>query len=369
MMVQGNPDNIHPQKPTIFSLSGGGWVLLVAMLMVCAIIAWRLVYIIPSLGTQKFGDGKEPQTYGFDLSNALIDQAYLTTVGRPKDGIPALTDPPMFTAADADAINENQRGKYLVSGDRVIGVSMGDEARAYPLRVISWHEVINDTIAGIPVAVTYSPTCDSVVVFDRRVDGETLEFGVSGLVYNSNLLMFDRRGDVGESLWSQLHMRAVAGPAATRGDRLTQIPAQVVRWDHWREAHPGTLVVEPQSKFGKRYKKEPFQSYFGSSGLKFPVSPLPSSEELPLKSRVLAVKTDTEMIVFSLPYLAEKVNESGDWLTAIGGREVRMSFRSNPATAMVQATDGKPLNTIHALHFALHAFYPNAPRVPTGAED
>ena len=109
-------------------------------------------------------------------------------------------------------------GRFLVPGDLVIGLSLHGEARAYPLEILALHEVCNDTLGGEPILVTYQPLCDSAVVFERRVDGHTREFGVSGLLYNSNLLMYDRHPEQpqDESLWSQLQFRALAGPAAAQ---------------------------------------------------------------------------------------------------------------------------------------------------------
>ena len=103
--------------------------------------------------------------------------------------------------------------------------------RAYPLRVLVWHEVVNDTVSGLPILVTYNPLSEGIAVFDRRVAGRTLSFGVSGLLYQSNLLMYDRDGTRGaESLWSQLQARAVSGPAAGAGQTLELVPFALARW-------------------------------------------------------------------------------------------------------------------------------------------
>ena len=156
-------------------------------------------------------DGRQPSDgaafgqFEFDVSNATIPVDQILPGGPGKDGIRALTDPGFD---DADAAG------WLKADDRVIGVTMGNESRAYPLRILDQHEIVNDVVADSPIAVTYCPLCDSALVFDRRVGDETLELGVSGLLYNSNVLMFDRRPkDAKESLWSQM------GPARPLRDR------------------------------------------------------------------------------------------------------------------------------------------------------
>jgi len=156
---------------------------------------------------------------------------------------------------------------------------------------MDWHEIINDCVGGRPIAVTYSPLCDSVVVFDRCVGGETLEFGVSGLLYNSNLLMYDRRPDaVGESLWSQLQFRAVAGPAAKKGRTLEIMPAVVVPWAAWVDRHAETTIVLPDPRRKRLYERDTYQHYFNSDKLHFPVTPLPPPDGWPLKTPIVALR-------------------------------------------------------------------------------
>ncbi|MGZ0169299.1 MAG: DUF3179 domain-containing (seleno)protein [Planctomycetales bacterium] len=132
-------------------------------------------------GDDRLSGGRRSAPLQFDLSNAEISIEQILPVGPPKDGIPALTNPQFENAASVG---------WLAADDRVIGMAIGDEARAYPLMILDQHEIVNDVFGTIPVAITYCPLCDSAVVFDRRVDGEILELGVSGLLYNSNVLMF-----------------------------------------------------------------------------------------------------------------------------------------------------------------------------------
>ncbi len=229
---------------------------------------------------------------GFDVSNFKGDRELLVLSGLPKDGLVALVNPDTVPGAEVAALNKKQRRrehtKFVIPSDRVIGVEIGGEARAYPIRFLNWHEIANDTLGGVPIAVTYSPLCDSAVVFDRRAGGDTLEFGVSGLLYNSNLVMFDRRGsEPEESLWGQLEMRAISGPMA--GTPLTALPAKLVRWGDWLAEHPDTGMIAGDPKSKENYSANPYQTYFATDKLRFPVSPMPEGGGANWKTRIAII--------------------------------------------------------------------------------
>src|SRR5207344_1682190 len=127
------------------------------------------------------------------LTTTLVPREKIVSAGMVTDALPPLDEPNAITLPQLSGLETIGRGKYLVPTDKVIAVVLNGAARAYPLRVLVWHEVVNDTVGGIPIVVTYNPLSEGIAVFDRRVAGETLEFGVSGLLYQSNLLMYDRR--------------------------------------------------------------------------------------------------------------------------------------------------------------------------------
>ena len=140
---------------------------------------------------------------GFDLTDTLIPEHLIEAGGPPRDGIPAI-DEPLFVDSSRAGLSDT---------DRVLGLSFGAVARAYPVRILNWHEIVNDRIADQPVAVTYCPLCGSGMAFDARVGGQITRFGVSGLLYNSDVLLYDRRTG---SLWSQIMARAVRRLIAAR---------------------------------------------------------------------------------------------------------------------------------------------------------
>lgn len=213
----------------------------------------------------------------FDLDRLTIAREALRSGGPPKDGIPALTDPSAVGAGEAT---------FLLDDDEIIGIVFGGEARAYPLAILDYHEIINDAVGGREVAVTYCPLCDSSVVVDRAAgEGTAREFGVSGKLYNSNVLMFDRRTEGVESLWTQMGSIGVSGPGADK--RLNRLPMEVTTWGSWRERHPQTTVLSDQTGHRRAYNRSVYANYFASEQLMFAVEPL--DDRLPAKTPILGV--------------------------------------------------------------------------------
>ena len=263
------------RRPRLFTFASGGWVLAVAVGLSIAGVAWNLAPLFSPDRVRPRGDGRNPASYGFDLAHAIVPPERIASSGLVADALRALDDPATWSLAEI-------QGRYLVGDDKVIGVVFGGEARAYPLRVLVWHEVVNDVVAGVPIAVTYNAVSHGIAVFDRRAGGGTLTFRVSGLLYQSNLLMYDRQG---ESLWSQLQARAIAGPAA--GTSLTVLPLSLSRWDAWSAAWPQTRVLAPLAAEREKYSRDLSGSFAGSEALRFPVDPMPPPGR-PLKTVVFA---------------------------------------------------------------------------------
>lgn len=355
-----NEPSTSPEPSRMLEFSSGGWAILLAVILCVAAAAWHLRYEVPAHNPPKPGDGRHVETYGFDLSTCRIPREQLVAAGMPKDGVPALSHPQVMSAADVESFNERQRGKYLVPSDRIIGVEIAGQARAYPLRVMNWHEVINDAIAETPILVTYSPFCDSPAVYRRAVAGEAWEFGASGLMFNSNPLLFDRRaGGAGESLWSQLPGEAVAGPAAAAGRKLERIPCSLMGYGDWVNEHPGTTVLAPDPRYQDLYKKN-FGNYFGSDVLRFPVTPLPPDPDLPKKTPVIVVRAGDGSQAFTYDAIAGRVDADSVWSTEIGGVPVRFRYYAHPPAVITASNDSsKPLEVIYAFWFAWYALHPD----------
>jgi hypothetical protein len=284
-------------------LATGGWVVVAALVFCTLAFAYYAFDIMRHRGSRAVGDGRHVESYGFALNPCLVRRDLIVASGMPKDGLPALVEPVVWTVAQADAATRPR--KFLVPGDRVIGIMLGGQARAYPLRVLVWHEVVNDALAGRPILVTYNPLCDSAVVFARAAAGRVRIFAFSGLLYDSNLLMYERQpARTGESLWIQLLFRAVTGPSAAAGETLEVLPISVASWGDWRRENPGTTVLAPDERLLEQYSRDPYTSYFGSDRLRFPVQPLPPPTLCPLKTPVVALGGPGGWTAFPFPVVA-----------------------------------------------------------------
>ena len=176
-------------------------------------------------------------------------------------GIPPLDNPPMVTAGEAD---------YLLDTDLVFGVEINGDTRAYPLRIMGWHEMLNDVIGGMPVALAYCTLCGAGIVFDTHLEdrAEPFVFGTSGLLYRSNKLMFDRQTN---SLWNQFTGEPVIGSLVDSGVKLKIRPVTITSWANWKSAHPNTMVLSLDTGFTRNYDSGViYQQYFASPELMFP---------------------------------------------------------------------------------------------------
>jgi hypothetical protein len=239
---------------------------------------------------------------------------------------------------------------YLGQDDRVIGVARGQEARAYPLKILDYHEIVNDRVNDEPVAVTYCPLCDSAAVFDRRTPLGEREFGVSGLLYNSNVLMYDRSGQA-ESLWSQIKAEGVSGPGAQ--SKLKALPVELTTWGDWRLRNPHAVVLSPQTGHSRDYRRDPYVGYFQRPGLMFPAQP--TSDRLPTKERVLGVWTGTAARAYPISAFGRDPVRVVD---KVGGKQVVIEFI--PVAQSIRVADAdEGVEWMYSLWFAWYAFHPN----------
>lgn len=179
------------------------------------------------------------------------------------DGIPAINHPAMISAATAS---------YLSDDELVFGVAMNGDVRAYPYRIMDWHEMLNDVVGGVPVSLAYCTLCGSGILFDTRVEDreEPFEFGSSGLLYRSNKLMFDRAT---ESLWNQFTGKPVVGKLTHSGISLKTLPLVTTHWGDWKTSHPDTKVMSLDTGFERDYRPgKPYGKYFASPKLEFPAA-------------------------------------------------------------------------------------------------
>lgn len=354
------------------TFASGGWVITLALLVMLAFTARMVLPGLMQRGELR-GDGKHVDTYGFELEPCLVPLEQITP-GVPKDLIKALTAPAVLPGSQLEAYNLEQRERYhrkfVVSTDRVAGVVLNGEARAYPLNVLCWHEACNDTVGGWPICVTFSPLCDSVVVFDRRSAGTPREFGVSGLLYNSNLLLYDRQpGGRGESLWSQLGLRAIAGPAARQQASLALLPVTVTNWADWQAQYPATTVILGDPLYGERYNTNPYGAYLQQGRLKYPVDPAPANGGPEPFERILAVHGAGGWQVYRFDEIAAQAGSSGVWRNGELELHYRPESRSmDPPLAYLSPSrpGGATAPSLISLWFAWQAQYPALPPAAAG---
>jgi len=278
--------------------------------------------------------------HGFDLRKATIPAKRIVGGGPPKDAIPALTDPKQMAALEA---------AYLQPDDRVIGVAIGDVSRAYPLRILDYHEIVNDRIGELPFAVTYCPLCDSAVVFDRRTKLGEREFGVSGLLFNSNVLMYDRGGQP-ESLWSQLMAEGVSGPA--RRIPLKTLPVELTTWQDWLSLHPQTTVLSPDTGHARNYGQRLYAGYFASPGLMFEVKPF--DRRLPAKTSVLGVWTGNAARAYPVSKFSGETRQLAEHLD---GKAFAVEYDARSRNLRVSRAD-EDVQWMYSFWFAWAAFRP-----------
>ena len=275
---------------------------------------------------------------GFDLRGALIDPTEIQRGGPPKDGIPAIDRPKFVAPGEA-------RMKW---GERILGVALNGEAKAYPVRILNWHEVVNDSVGGMPVAVTYCPLCGSGVTFSRVVDDKQRSFGVSGLLYNNDVLLYDRESN---SLWSQILGKAVTGPS--KGVKLEVVPTTHTSWEDWIARHPDTLVLSEDTGHARDYSRDPYAGYDANPVIPFPVAN--SSSRFDNKDVVLGLEVDGKYKAYPFTELAKT---EGLIVDTVGDREIRVAYDAKHRTARVLDAAGKELPSLITYWFAWYAFYP-----------
>jgi len=182
-----------------------------------------------------------------DFAKSSIDFAEILSGGPPKDGIPSIDDPVFVPVSEASG---------LAPQEAVIGLVIDGDARAYPLRILTWHEICNDVVGGVPVAVTYCPLCNAAIVYDRRVDGVATEFGTTGKLRHSDLVMYDRNT---ESWWQQFLGIAIVGEQT--GKELRLLPSRLESWERFAARHPDGRVLVPSNPDLRPYGRNPYVGY------------------------------------------------------------------------------------------------------------
>ena len=233
------------------------------------------------------------RSWGTNWERRTISTSDLLSGGPPRDGIPSIDDPQFISPAEA--------AEWLAGNEPVIVVEFNGDARAYPLQILTWHEIVNDTVGGVPLIVTFCPLCNSAIVFERTLDGEPVEFGTSGLLRKSDLVMYDRKT---ETLWQQFTGEGLIGDLA--GAQLTFLPSAIISFDNFREAHPDGVILSRETGFGRNYGRNPYAGYdtIGNNPFLFDGE---LDERLPAVARVVTVSLPNSIdVAYPLATLFEQ---------------------------------------------------------------
>lgn len=292
-----------------------------------------------------------------DFSKSDIQFREILSGGPPRDGIPSI-DRPVFDTVPAT--------KQLSATEPVIQLTLNGDSRAYPLRILTWHEIVNDVVGGVPIAVTYCPLCNASIVFDRRLEGKVLDFGTTGKLRKSDLVMYDRQS---ESWWQQFTGKAIVGQHV--GKELTMIPARVVSFSDFAKAHPDGKVLKPNRASLRPYGRNPYVNY-DSRSAPYPLftGTLPTGVN-PM-ARVIVLrdlgekKSDIKAITLS------KLRQQGTvklgevtlvWQKGVNSALDAAHINQGRDIGSVSATliiAGEPQEVVHDVTFAFvyHAFHP-----------
>ncbi|HSF94799.1 MAG TPA: DUF3179 domain-containing protein [Thermohalobaculum sp.] len=282
-----------------------------------------------------------------DFHRIEVDPREILSGGPQKDGIPAITGPQMIEAAAEETLDPREPVMVLALE--------GQRARAYPVRYLMWHEIVNDEAGGVPVAVTFCPLCNSGLIFDRRLDGVVLEFGVSGMLRHSDMIMYDRQT---HSWWQQFQGRAIVGTLT--GETLTALPALLESWESYRSENPDGLVMARPGGHMRAYGMNPYTGY--DSGRPF----LYRGEDPPHGIQPLARVVRVGNRAWPLTRLAEagEITEAGVRLTWAEGQASALDTgrigegREVGDVRVTDAATGAPVVHEVVFAFAFDAFEP-----------
>ncbi|WP_448543034.1 DUF3179 domain-containing (seleno)protein [Roseiflexus sp.] len=264
----------------------------------------------------------EPPPYGAeiefttDFSKHSVPYSEILSGGPPKDGIPSIDDP------DFQSINEAD--EWLEDREPVVFVQVGDDARAYPIQILIWHEIVNDVIGGEPLLVSFCPLCNTAIAFKRTFNGQVLDFGTTGRLRYSNLIMYDRQT---ETWWQQATGNAIAGEFT--GAQLELYPAAIISWADFKNLHPNGRVLSRNTGYSRDYGKNPYFGYDDINQSPFLFDGT-TPDQLPPMARVLTVDLNGEAVAY--PYdVLEKLHVVND---VVGGGEIVVLWAEGAASAL-----------------------------------
>lgn len=268
-----------------------------------------------------------------------LDEIYQGCLGG-KDCIPSIDDPKFLKSNEQD---------FMKDEDLVLGVNLNNIQKAYPIKILNWHEIVNDKFEDIPIAVTYCPLCASSLAFIREINSKEVEFGVSGKLYNSDLVMYDR---LTNTYWDQIEGKAIVGELT--GTLLKQVPVEVIIWKDWLNAYPNTLVLSKETGYSRNYESYPYGNYETVREVYFPIINRDTQERLHEKTLVYGIELDDKFKAYPQDIVKQKKSFDDEF----AGTTLHFEVDENNIVKIKDKNTGKEINKISLFWFAWFTFHP-----------
>jgi hypothetical protein len=269
----------------------------------------------------------------------IVHPSEIRSGGPPKDGIPSIDRPQFVSVSEADA--------WIQDNELVLALSYNGIERVYPFQVLVWHEIVNDTVAGDPLLITYCPLCGSGIAYRRTLNGRTVEFGTSGKLYNSNLVMYDRKTG---TYWTQVQGLAIIGELT--GQKLEAVSIDTVVWGDWKKRHPDSEVLSRETGFSRPYGRDPYGNYYVDSSLMFPVENEDSS--IHPKTVIFGIEIDG----MYKAYLEDDLKRYGTIEDTVRGVRLRVTRDAAGIVRFINLANGAEIVKERDFWFVWYAFHP-----------
>jgi hypothetical protein len=326
--MTANGGHMRWQSQALIKKLTSRWVICPLLVVILALFTETAVYSMMNMN-------------GFVIDRPLIPENEIHQGGPPRDGIPSI-DKPLFITPE--------QATFLKGDDRVLGVELNGVSKAYALRILNYHELVNDEFNQQPVLISFCPLCGTAMAFNAMQDGKKLKFGVSGLLYNSDLLMYDRQSD---SLWSQIEGLAISG--AAKGQRLERLVVEHTSWKNWHDKHPKTLVLSDKTGYRRNYETSPYPAYGASKAIYFPVSH--SDKRYHPKEVMVGVEVNGKFKAYPFVELAKGTGVLED---VFEGEKLTIEYNAEARSAIVKNGNEVLLPSLTVYWFAWIAFHPES---------
>ncbi len=275
-----------------------------------------------------------------DGTQYIVNPSEILGGGPPKDGIPSIDDPTYVTVAEAD--------EWIADNELVLALEYNGVKRVYPLQIMVWHEIVNDEIDGEPLLVTYCPLCGSGIAYKPVIDGERVEFGTSGKLWNSNLVMYDRKTD---TYWSQIDGVAIVGELT--GMQLEAVSIDTVVWRDWKQEHEDSEVLSQDTGHNRDYGRDPYGSYYEDSNLFFPVDN--EDKSVHPKTVIFGVEVEGQFVA----YREDDLIAQGSIEDEVNGVPLLIERDEVGKVTITRTDTGEEIVKERGFWFSWYAFHPD----------